>query len=115
MGSSTATHAAEKKSLDTIHKGEKKVEELYIAQKSNFEYGPMKRIKTFSETHPEVMKEWIKKFNWKALLDYTGDKFPDRELFKHEKLKYRIVTWLEQNIVGGRELGGFRNYNLIKV
>ena len=104
-----------KKSLDTIHKGEKRVVELYSNQKTHFDYGPMKRLKVFTESHPEVMAEWIKKFDWKDLLDFTGNKFPDRDLYKHEKLKYRIVTWMEQNIVGGRELGGFRNYNLIKV
>ena len=101
--------------MDTIHKGEKRVVELYSNQKSHFDYGPMKRLKVFTESHPEVMAEWIKKFDWKDLLDFTGNKFPDRDLYKHEKLKYRIVTWMEQNIVGGRELGGFRNYNLIKV
>ena len=70
-------------------------------------------MKIFSETHPEVMKDWISKFNWKDLLDYTGNNFPDRDLYKHEKLKYRIVSWLEQNIFNGAELGGFKNYNLV--
>lgn len=104
-----------KKSLDTIHKGAQRVEEIYTTQKNQFDYGPMKRLEKFSDTHPAVMKQWIEKMDWKELLDFTSNKFPDRELYKHEKLRYRIITWLEQRVFFGRELGGFHNFNRIKV
>ena len=103
-----------RKSFDKLYHDAKNMEAFYSGQKEVFNYGPMKRLKNFTDIHPEVMKDWIAKFDWSDLLDYTGNKLPDRDLYKHEKLKYRIVTWMEQNLMGGKELGGFKNYNLIE-
>jgi hypothetical protein len=57
------------------------------------------------------MKEWIAKMDWKGLLDYRGI---SKKRFKHDKLKYKILTWLEQNLFGGRQIGGFKNYIIVK-
>jgi glycosyltransferase involved in cell wall biosynthesis len=102
------------KALDTIHKGAEKVQEM--AQKSHydFDYGPLSRLTSFAGTHPAVMKEWIAKFNWKDELQYTGSVPEYRRKHKHEKLKYRLLTWLENHLLGGRTVGGFRNYVKIK-
>ncbi|MBZ4683374.1 MAG: hypothetical protein PWP46_1691 [Fusobacteriaceae bacterium] len=105
---------AKKQALDTVHKGSKKVAEIYKNAPNEFDYGPLDKLAIFNETHPKVMKEWIEKFNWKDKLQYSGEPNPYRKKHKHEKLKYRILTFIEQKIIGGRQLGGFRNYILLK-
>lgn len=102
-----------KKALDTIHKGSERVGEIYKDAPVQFDYGDMSRIPKFTESHPAVMETFIKKFNWGDQLRYDNSK-PDRPLFKHEKLKYRILSWIENNIMGGRGIFGFRNYLLIR-
>ncbi|GDX48121.1 hypothetical protein LBMAG25_09390 [Bacteroidota bacterium] len=104
-----------KKSLDTIHHGVANTEARYKNQRDYFDYGPMKRLHPFTDTHPQVMNAWIQKFNWADQLNYTSTSLPDRELFKHEKLKYRVISWIEQHILSGNEIGGFKNYRLLKV
>lgn len=105
-----------KKSLDTIHKGEARVEELYSKKASHYDYGPMGRAKTFKGSHPTVMAEMISRFNWSDRLNYTKKEInPNREKFKHDRLKYKCLSFMEQNILGGREIGGFKNYELINV
>jgi len=104
-----------KKALDTIHKGEEKVELIYQDQVVEFDYGPLGNLSKFTESHPAVMKEWMKKLNWQDQLNYTkAIKNNSRKLHKHEKLKTRITTWLEQTFLGGRTIGGFKNYTLLR-
>ena len=101
------------KALDTIHKGEagaQKKENVY----RNFDYGPLNKLQNFNGTHPEVMKEWIAKFDWKDELQYSGELSGTRKKLAHEIFKYRFLTWIENNLLGGRNLGGFKNHILIK-
>ena len=104
-----------KKALDTIHKGASNVKELYRKAANEFNYGPLGSLGKFKETHPAVMQSWIRKFDWREKLNYTS-KIEDtgRKLHKHERLKYRILTFLEQNLLGGRQIGGFKNYHLLR-
>jgi hypothetical protein len=104
-----------KKALDTIHKGKEKVANLYKDQKDYFEYGPLGQCAIFSGTHPKVMAEFISKFDWAAQLNYSKKEIhPNRKKQKHEKLKYRVLSFFEQKVFGGREIGGFKNYLRIK-
>lgn len=104
-----------KKALDTIHKGKEKVERLYKDQKDYFDYGPLGNCRTFTGTHPKVMDEFIAKFDWQEALNYSKQELrPGRKRQKHEKLKYRILTFLENTFFGGREIGGFKNYILLR-
>ena len=75
-----------------------------------FDYGPLDRIPVFKGTHPKVMKDWISKFDWADDLQYSGKIDKTRNLFGHEKPKQRFVSWLENNIFGGKQLWGFKNY-----
>ena len=75
-----------------------------------FDYGPLQKLTSFNGSHPKVMKQWIAKHDWKAYLQYSGSRRKDRKIHKHEKLKYRIVSWLENNLLGGKSIGGFQNY-----
>ncbi|MGK0436529.1 MAG: hypothetical protein ACJAX0_000766 [Flavobacteriales bacterium] len=38
----------------------------------------------------------------------------NRPIHPHEKLKYRVTSWVEKNLLGGELIGGFKNYNLKK-
>ena len=100
--------------LDTIHKGQKKAEELYKEKPAEFDYGPLNLLPKFKETHPKVMQEWIAQFDWQDKLQYSGKPNPNRVLHKHEKLKNKILTFIEQYILKGKHIGGFKNYNIRK-
>ncbi len=104
---------SKKKSLDTIHKGTEKAEQLYKSRTTDFNYGPLKKTPVFKGTHPSVMKESIDNFNWANELDYTGTRYPTKPSHKHEVLKNRILTFLEKTFLGGKQIGGFKNYVLL--
>lgn len=99
---------SKKKALDKIHSN--KVEETYKDAPKEFDYGPLNKLAVFKETHPKVMKEWIDKFNWQDKLQYEGKINNLRKKHKHEKIKYRLLTFIEQNLFFGKQIGGFKNY-----
>ena len=75
-----------------------------------YDYGPLNKLTKFRGTHPATMSEWMKKFDWENELQYTGKRNPNRPVLKHEKPKYVMLSWLENNLRGGRPIGGFKNY-----
>jgi len=79
-----------------------------------FDYGPLDRLAKFEGDHPATMKEWIDKFDWEDILQYSGKRNKSRLIHKHEKLKYRILSFLEYKFLGGKQIGGFRNYRIIR-
>ncbi len=104
-----------RKSLATIHHGSHQINAEYEQRPPEFDYGPLGRISKFTGSHPAVMKSWIARFNWGHQLNYTKkERNPNRERMKHDGLKDRMVTWIEQNLLGGRPLGGFNNFILLK-
>jgi hypothetical protein len=102
------------KALTAIHKGDEKATAMFGIQVQPFDYGNMSRIPKFNGSHPEVMKSFISNYNWENSLRYSGPNPSTRDLFKHERMKYRIISWIENNLLCGRELGGFHNYSLIR-
>ncbi|MEL6135377.1 MAG: hypothetical protein AAFR59_18620, partial [Bacteroidota bacterium] len=98
------------KALATIHKGEEVANSLFAQRAPVFDYGDMSKIPVFEGTHPQVMQAFIQQFDWKDQLRFGGPTPGTRPLFKHEKWKYKVLTWIEQHIVGGKEIGGFHNY-----
>lgn len=104
------------KAFSTNHKGAKKVQ-VMVDQKlfeGHFDYGPLGRLPRFEDTHPAVMKDWIDRFDWKEQLREKGPLSTNRIRNKHDKLKYRVVSWIEKNLLFGARLGEFRNYKLVK-
>lgn len=105
------------KAFQTNHKGEKRVRELEALKQFDrvFDYGNLSSVSRFRGTHPSVMERWKAKFNWEDQLRYEG---PSRSLNpvipKHDKPRYRILSWVEKKLLGGRRLGEFRNYILLK-
>ena len=102
------------KALDTIHKGKAWVDNQEKHKAENYDYGPLNQIAKFEESHPEVMKDWIAKFDWEDELQYSGKPSPNRQKHKHEMLKYRFVSWIENHLNGGKAIGGFKNFIKIK-
>jgi len=96
------------KALSTIHKGnvpgdrEEKIR--------NFDYGPLNRLKKFEGTHPRVMESWIRQFDWQDQLQYSGKPRKDRKKHRHERPGNRIISWIENNLLGGRTIGGAKNW-----
>jgi len=101
------------KSLSTIHKGVQTVEEMEKRKEFDFDYGPLNKIPEFKDTHPKVMEDWIAKFDWRDQLQYSGNVNKNRPLSKHEKTKYRIITFIEQTILGGMAIAEPHNYKLL--
>jgi glycosyltransferase involved in cell wall biosynthesis len=100
--------------MHSSYHGKKKADEIAAREPKEFDYGPLQHLVYFKGTHPRVMKKWMSKFDWEEKLQYSGKRNTERPMHKHEKLKYRIVTWIEQNLLNGRMIGGFRNYILKK-
>ena len=105
---------SKKKALDTIHKGQSNVAEMYKNLPSEFDYGPLGNVPEYNETHPEVMKEWIERFDWKDKLNYSTVDSKDRIKHKHEKWKSRFITCIEQKVLGGKHIFGYSNWILRK-
>ena len=105
------------KAFQTNHKGEQKVRELEALRQYDrmFDYGNLSSLTRFRGTHPAVMKAWIARFDWGDQLRFSG---PSRSLnpvmSKHDKPRYKAISWIEKKLLGGRRLGEFRNYVLLK-
>jgi hypothetical protein len=80
----------------------------------NFDFGRLDFCKIFKDGHPQIMRERIKKLNWQHLLRFSGPTAINRPLEKHEKLKYRILIFIEERFLVGYVIGGFKNYRLLK-
>lgn len=104
---------SKRKALDSVHWGKGRAEEHYEKVPKEFEYGPLNIVAEFKGSHPAVMQERIEEMNWQSKLQYSGRPNPNREKHKHEKMKYRILTWIEQNLLQGKQIGGFKNYELL--
>ncbi|MCF8297900.1 MAG: glycosyltransferase family 2 protein [Saprospiraceae bacterium] len=97
------------KALANIHsENTDKIEE------PEYDYGLLNKLPVFNETHPSVMDEWIKDFDWKDKLQYSGKRNKDRKPHKHEKIKYIIATFLKRKVFRNESMWDFRNYLLLK-
>jgi hypothetical protein len=96
----------------TNHKGKETVATMIRKKQFNgsYDYGPLGRLSKFRDGHPAVMGEWINKFDWKNQLRDNGPLSANLPPAKHDLLKYRIVSYLENNVMGGMRLGEFKNY-----
>jgi len=104
------------KAFRTHHRGKEKVEAQAAHRYFDgaFDYGNMSMRTRYQGTHPAVMKTWMDRFDWKEQLRFSG---PVRSMnpiaSKHDRTKYRLITWIEKWILGGRRLGEFKNYILL--
>ena len=103
-----------RRALDSVHWGRKKAEDHYEHAPKYFDYGPLDRLAVFNDSHPKVMQERMEKIDWQDKLQLTGKPNPARQPHKHERLKYRLISFIENKILGGKPIGGFKNYILLK-
>lgn len=102
-----------RKNHNTNYAGQQSTDAMFKDEADLFEYGDLSRIKVYKETYSQAMQDFIKKFDWKNQLHYK--KYNRKtKLHKHEKLKYRLLTFFEQTFLNGNLLFGFKNYNKIK-
>ncbi len=101
-----------RRSLDSVHWGSRRAREHYDQAPTAFDYGPLDRLAIFNGSHPQVMADLIRQMNWSDQLQRNGPPNPYRQPHKHERPKYRLLSWLEHTFFKGRQLGGFRNYSL---
>ncbi len=105
------------RSFSINHRGREGVAEMEAAHHFDrvFDYGNLSKYTRYEGTHPAVMESWKEDFDWKDQLRFTG---PTRSLnpyrAKHDRFKYRLLTWIENNLLGGGRLGEFANYILLK-
>lgn len=102
-----------RRALDSVHWGRKKAESFYSGQPEYFDYGPLDQLSVFDDSHPAVMLERIKQMDWHDKLQFDGEPRKDRLPHKHERFKYKMITWMEQKLNAGRQIGGFKNYILL--
>lgn len=102
-----------RKNHNTNYAGQQSTDELFKDEGELFDYGNLGKLKVYKDSYPKVMEDFIKKFNWKDLLHYKKYERKTR-LQKHEKLKYRLLTFFEQAFLNGNLLFGFKNYKSVK-
>jgi hypothetical protein len=101
-----------KVSFETDMQKIKKSGDSFKPEADVFNYGNLSKLRVFKDSHPAVMEDFIKKFDWQHQL------YPqNRQLEKHkqDKLKYRLLSFIEQYLLGGNQIAGLKNYRLIKI
>lgn len=78
---------------------------------AHFDYGPLGRVPKFKSKHPQVMKNRIRKIFWKEKLNYRKS-YLCRPKMKHERLKYRLLTRLEELVK--TRIFDYSNWEVIK-
>jgi len=96
--------------FDTTHQGRKVALERHGGPAA-FDYGSLASVPRFRGTHPAVMADWIKRFSWGEQLQYEGVS-PVRH--RHDRFKYRLLSWIEQHLLFGRVHLGARGYRLVR-
>jgi len=93
--------------------GRKRAAEHHQSEPEAFDYGPMDRLAVFEGTHPEVMRDRIARMDWQDQLQLAGKPNPSRKPHKHERFKNRLLSAIENRLLGGRRLGAYSNYDLL--
>lgn len=81
----------------------------------SYDWGPLGGLAIFKGTHPAVMKKWIARFNWQQSLNYNKPSLFEKSPHQHLKPKYRLLSWLENNLNNGEQIFGYKNYELLKI
>ena len=102
-----------RKNLHTVFKGEKKVAKIFENTEDVFDYGALGKLQTHKETHPQVLQKKIAEFHWADQLNYGIKHTLNRPLHKHEKLKNRFLTKIENKLLGGDQIFGYSNWKLL--
>jgi hypothetical protein len=103
-----------RKAFTVIHAGIKYAENYFRKEQEEFDFGNLDQLSVYQDTHPAVMQERIRQFNWADQLERRRrNKAAVVSRHKHERLKYRVLTFIEQNFFEGRQIMTFKNYRLV--
>lgn len=103
-----------RRTSSTSYRGAEETAKRFKDEQDHFDYGPLNRVQKFKGSHPSSMREWSKKIYWKNELQYSGKPKPKAIKPKNERLKYRLLTWLEVNLLMGKQIGEFKNFKRIR-
>lgn len=103
-----------RKTASSTYHGKEAAQKKFEKEEIGFDYGPLQLVKKFKGIHPSSFNNWVNQIHWKNELQYSGKRRKKAQTAKHEKLKYRILTWIETNLLNGRRLGEFENFKKIK-
>jgi hypothetical protein len=95
--------------MTRTHQGAEAAER--VSAEHCFDYDDLNRIPRFEGTHPAVMRDRIARFDWGDQLIYGR---PTMARHRHDRLIYRILTAIEQNLFKGRIKLGASPYKLIR-
>ena len=108
------TMLQKKNEQDNLHRSSASIEKTTVALSESFDYGPLGTFPKFKGTHPEVMNDRINAMNWKDQLNYSKTQSLKRNKYKHEKIKYRIISWFENKLLNDRQIFGWTNWNIVE-
>lgn len=106
---------SKRKEQDSIHHGKERINAEYKLKPNEFDFGALGKIPIFEGSHPEVMKGFRDKLDWFHKLNLTRKSNLSREKMKHEKLKYRLLTIIENIFNEGKDIYGYSNWNRVKI
>lgn len=99
------------KTLDSLHHDPDWVKRKHPEPEgTELDYGDLRKLARFTETHPEVMKKRIASKNWTVPLEGKQRK---RAKHKHETLRMRMLSFLENRLLN-RKLAEGKNYILLR-
>lgn len=102
------------RALDTVHKGEKRVAEIYSERPTEFDYGCLAGLPRFRGTHPAPIRAKAENCTWKSKLHYEKGYRPQRAPMKHETPKYRFISFLEKYFCFGHHIFGYSNWKIVR-
>ncbi|WP_051889222.1 hypothetical protein [Schleiferia thermophila] len=107
-------HYGHVKKIELQHKKVQDAANTFYQNKKtiSFDFGNIHNVPLYIGTHPAVMKDRIAEFEKNQAHPSFKNK-PNPKLHKHERLKYRLLSWVENTFFGGRQLFGFKNFTLL--
>jgi hypothetical protein len=95
--------------IESTYRGATAAEKLFENKPEYFDFGPMDNLAVYRETHPRVLEKRIGEMDWQEMLHNKGKSRGPRQSLKH-----RMLTWIEKTFFGGKHIGGYKNYVLLK-
>jgi len=101
------TMRKKKIALDSLHHEPDWVKKNNPPAESDFDYGVLKHLAKFKETHPAVMTDFILRTAPLIKIDPHS-----KTRHEHDKLSVRFLSWIERNVLHYR-FGEWKNYVLL--
>ncbi|MHB1922498.1 MAG: glycosyltransferase family protein [Chitinophagaceae bacterium] len=104
---------SKRKEQISIHFGKEKAHQTFQKTESRFDFGPLGRLPVYEGTHPEVMNTCIQQLAWSTDLNYGKKMVLQRPLIKHERWKYKLLSYFENRFLDGHQIFGYSNWSIL--